>query len=508
MKQKKADNKEYVKSAFLYTVAFCTGTSVMILEMLGFRLLAPYFGYSTYIWGSLIGIIMAALSAGYLIGGNLADRYQKPSLLFLMIFLSGLYTGIMTWAYKSILLFSQNFGLIGGSIVATVILFACPMVLLSAVSPFIIRVLAEEKKMGSIAGKIYSISTMGSIAGTFLSSFYLIPVLGSHKTLVICAIFLIVSGITGLTLYKKEYAFLILVPLLFNYPEPSPGENIIFSKESPYSHVEVEKYKGWLLLKPEANFIHSIYKPDRIMTDNLWDYYCIAPLICKKPEKCLILGMGGGTSVRQYLYFWPDMKIDALDIDPVIVDVAKNLFGVPANNPNLNIIIEDARTYLENIQNKYDFIQIDIFRGGVYIPFYLASKEFFSLCYKRLETGGMVIMNVNILKDASEKEPSLYGCTGNTISEIFPSVFSIKLDSGNALFLAFRDKIKEEDLLNNFKDVKSNREELQKLFSSVYLNIKSYKKDSNSFILTDDLAPLDELTYPIAVHAFKKINEW
>lgn len=203
-----------IKPVLLLGAAFTAGFFIMVLEMLGFRLLAPYFGYSTYVWGSLIGIIMTALSAGYLLGGFLADRYGGALLVFLAVFLSGVYAAVISFFYQSILLFVQGLGLVGGSIASAVLLFALPMLMLSTVSPFIIKIMVRENRVGTAAGTIYSISTIGSIGGTFLASFYLIPVLGSHKTLVICAGLLMLTGTAGLILFRKSSTLLLVFMLL------------------------------------------------------------------------------------------------------------------------------------------------------------------------------------------------------------------------------------------------------------------------------------------------------
>jgi len=214
----------------LYVVCFVAGMFVMTLEMLGFRLLAPYFGYSIYVWGSLIGIIMLALSCGYIIGGSVADRYPHPPILFGMIFFAGLLTAIISFFYRPILIFCQSLGLISGSIAATILLFAGPLIFLSSVSPFLIRLLVKENKVGTIAGRIYSLSTVGSIFGTFLASFLLIPSLGSHKTLIITVISLVLIGAGGLTFSKMKFALLglILVPMVFNYPDPPYEKNTVY----------------------------------------------------------------------------------------------------------------------------------------------------------------------------------------------------------------------------------------------------------------------------------------
>lgn len=503
--------KNFYNVFFLYLVCFLSGASVMTLEMLGFRLLAPYFGYSIYIWGSLIGIIMAALSCGYFIGGALADKFPRPWLMFLLILTAGFYTGVISFFYRPLLIFCQAFGLIFGSAGATVFLFSVPMLCLSTVSPFIIRLLAEKEKIGITAGKVYSISTMGSIMGTFLSSFFLIPVAGSHKTIIITAIVLILIGTGGLIFYRKKFflILIILIPLFLNYPDPSYGEDVVLVKESPYSHIEVVKYGFWLCLKPQENFYHSLYSPNHIMTGNEWDYYCLAPLIEDKAEKVLILGMGGGTSVRQFLHFWPQIHIDALDIDPVVVDIATGMFEVPKDSPNLDIIIDDARAFLQKNKEKYDFIQIDLFNGGVFIPFYLTTDEFFSLVKEDLNPSGMIIMNINVTSDMTEEtsRPTLFGSIGNTILKNFPSVFYIKLSTGNVIFLAFKEYISLHALSERLEEADTEYEELQKLLDYSKLNIKEYEEDKQSFVLTDDFCPVDELIYPVAVSNFRQKGE-
>jgi len=484
---------------------------VMTLEMLGFRLLAPYFGYSIYVWGSLIGIIMLALSCGYAIGGSLADRYPRTSVLYGMVFFAGLLTAIISFFYRSILLFSQSLGLIVGSIAATILLFAGPMIFLSSISPFLIRLLANENKVGTTAGRIYSLSTVGSIFGTFLASFLLIPVLGSHKTLIITVVSLFFISLIGLALTRRKFILLcvVLAPVALNYPDPPNEKNTVYVKESPYNHIEVVKLGDWLCLKPQESYCHSLYHPSRVMTRAYWDYYCLGPLIMGNAKTALILGMGGGTSVRQFLNFWKDLQIDAVEIDPVIARVAGEMFGLPEHNHNLNVIVDDARVFLQTKPGKsYDIIEIDIFQGGSFIPFYLATQEFFSLCNKRLKSSGMLMMNVNVLKDWNEgqaKGPTLFGSIGNTVAEIFPSVFYVKLKAGNAILLAFKEPISLETLSGLMRKADTRFRELRPILSYSLERVKRYERQKNSSILTDDLSPVAKLTYPIAAASFK---EW
>lgn len=170
----------------------------MILEILGFRMLPPYFGYSIHVWGSLLGIVMVALSGGYYLGGVLADRRPDRRVLYLLVLAAAAYGFFLWFAYPAILTFAVGFGLVPGSLLATALLFAVPMTTLSTVSPFVIRLLAREGRVGSAAGTIYAISTCGSIGGTFATSFYLIPTIGTQASLQVTWIILVLVAGLGL----------------------------------------------------------------------------------------------------------------------------------------------------------------------------------------------------------------------------------------------------------------------------------------------------------------------
>lgn len=182
----------------LYLTSFLCGATIMVLEILGFRLLPPYFGSSIAVWGSLLGIVMVALSVGYYAGGWLADRTPHPGVLYLMVLSAAGYTLLVLLTYPDILQFAMRFDLVTGSLVASLLLFAIPMATLGTVSPFIIRLLAREGAVGTVAGHVYAVSTVGSIAGTFLTSFYLIPTLGIRASLTLSLVTLVVVAGLGL----------------------------------------------------------------------------------------------------------------------------------------------------------------------------------------------------------------------------------------------------------------------------------------------------------------------
>ena len=197
----------------LYLTSFLCGATIMVLEILGFRLLAPYFGYSISIWGSLLGVVMMAMTAGYYMGGFLADRRPHSGMLYLMVLVAAGYTFLLLFTYPAIMRFSAQFDLVAGSLLATLLLFAIPMTTLSTVSPFVIRLLAREGGVGTAAGRIYAISTVGSIVGTFLTSFYLIPTIGTRASLMVSvATLTLMSGLGLLASGAREWRRRELAP--------------------------------------------------------------------------------------------------------------------------------------------------------------------------------------------------------------------------------------------------------------------------------------------------------
>lgn len=182
----------------LYLTSFLCGATIMVLEILGFRMLPPYFGASTAVWGALLGVVMVALTAGYYAGGWLADRAPRPRLVYLMVLGAAGYTLLVLASYREILGFAARLELVTGSLLASLLLFAVPLAALGTVSPFIIRLLAREGAVGTVAGHVYAVSTVGSIAGTFLTSFYLIPTVGIRASLGLALVTLAVVGGLGL----------------------------------------------------------------------------------------------------------------------------------------------------------------------------------------------------------------------------------------------------------------------------------------------------------------------
>ena len=381
-----------MQETYLQITAFVTGALVMILEILGFRMFAPYFGYSVYVSGMLIGIVLVAMTIGAYLGGVWADKRPSFSFLFKLLLAADVYLFLIAFFYGSLLGWLSALGVLAGTFWASMIIFAPPMLLLGLVTPFIVKLIAKEHNIGLTVGKVTAVGTLGSIIGTFLVTFYLIPVLGTHITLYATSAVLLVVSVTALLFEHKAYGLFIGLIFLFN-PIPVRSEgNIVFQTESAYNLVKVVSAGSRLYLKlNDDRWLQSSHS-DSDTTGLYYDYLNLGPLLAKGKD-ILILGMAGGTSAMQFRNFF-DANVEGVDIDPKVVEASHAYFNVPRDDPKLKIIVDDARPFLSKSDKKYDVIEVDMYQGGIYVPFYVVTQEFFQLVYTHLKEGGVMVMNV------------------------------------------------------------------------------------------------------------------
>src|SRR5437870_6608455 len=255
------------------------------------RLMAPYFGSSLYVWGVLIGLILIYLSAGYVLGGRLADRHPRAELLYQLTAWAGLWIGIIPLLSYPILLVSQqgfktlDAGLVLGTLLAVLALFAVPVVLLGCVSPFAIRLLLRDVQTGgNTAGAVYALSTAGSILGTFLPVFWFIPTYGTRPTLEGFGLVLVAVSVAGLWRWPRRriyasFAVAVILAWIFlpsGIKPPQVGQ-LMYEKESAYGYIQVVRdgTKTELILN-EGEAVHSIYDTQSLLTGGPWDYMLVA----------------------------------------------------------------------------------------------------------------------------------------------------------------------------------------------------------------------------------------
>ncbi|MFK7987197.1 MAG: fused MFS/spermidine synthase [Sandaracinaceae bacterium] len=472
----------------LLMATFLTGAVVMGLELAAFRLYAPHFGYSTYVWGSMIGIVMLALAVGYTLGGRLADRASGPAPLLMGVTAAGAYQGGILFVAEPILAALAELDPRVGPVLATLVIFAPPILALAMMSPFVTRLLATGDDIGRTAGRVSAISTAGSLVGVFGTSFVLVPWLGTRMTLIVMAVTSVAVGGVGLLLLRRRVGALAVLPLVAVPFSPPFGfsEDAIFVRESEYNLVRVVERAGErMLVLNDPRTAQTTRLIGQRWSDRYFDVFAVGPLLTEG-DRLLVLGMGAGSSIVASRNADPELEVDAVEIDPAVVEAAARFFDI-GPGPRTRVHTADARPWLAAQRGSWDIIHLDLFQGGLYPPFYLLTREAFEDVRARLAPGGVVMMNVY---DRSPERPVL-GAVGATLRAVFPSVYVVPGGRRNHIVLAFGEPTEapviEARLRAGHPDPQVEglglkaAEELRPLTES-------------GPVLTDDHAPVEELT--------------
>ncbi len=411
----------------LNALVFCAGAGSLATEIAAARLLAPYNGSSTVVWANVIGLVLASLSLGYWLGGRIADRRPSARVLGGIVVVAAVLIALVPFAAKPLLdlsvegLDELSAGAVIGSFFAVLLLFAPPVTLLGMVAPFAIRLaISTVAAAGAVAGRLYALSTIGSLLGTFLSALVLIPLIGTQRTLLASATLVALAG--TVLLGRRWVPLAVAVAALLAVP---PGavkrqSGLVHEDESLYQYIQVvEKGSVRRLYLNEGIAVHSVWRPDEVLTGGVWDTFLVVPLLLDRPVlRVAILGNAGGTVARAYGRFYPAARIDGVELDPAVSKVGRRYFGME-DNPLLVVHDADARPFLRRTDARYDLIIVDAYRPP-YVPFYLATSEFFRLARERLEPGGMIALNVATVPD----DHRLAEAIAATVASEFPQVLA------------------------------------------------------------------------------------
>lgn len=503
-----------VAALVLMLVVFIGGASVMTVEMSASRLLAPYFGTSLFIWANLIGLVMVYLTLGYWLGGKLADRYPRASLLYTITAIAGLAVGVIPSLSRPILSWSLtgftevSVGIFYGSLIGVILLFSVPLLLLGFVSPFAIRLRSVGiASAGGTAGQVSAISTLGSILGTFISTFLLIPYIGTAATIYLASAVLLVFSIFGLLSTSNTrqamvsaVMLLVVLGLMVFAPRglikpPERGE-LIYEKESAYNYIQVvQEGKRVALMMNEGRAIHSIYNPDELLTGGPWDYWAIAPYFTEgfdpsDYQSMAMIGSAAGTASHIITEVYGPIPMDGVEIDPEIVDVGRRYFALDTL-PSLTTHVEDGRTYLQTTgrDKKWTVIGIDAYRQP-YIPFHLTTVEFFQEVKDHLTPDGAVMINAG----RTLHDTRLVEALANTMLQVYPNVYVIDVPTmANSMVIGTASPSRIDNFAANAARV--DHPVLKQIFDASLTkgNIREVKPDAAKLVFTDDKAPIEEV---------------
>ncbi len=431
----------------LEIVVFCVGMASLGAEIAAARLLAPWFGASTIVWANTIATVLVALSIGYAIGGRLADRNPTlrglsrwvilaAALLAVVPFISGPFLRLSVKAFDQL-----SGGLFVGSLVGVGVLIAVPVLLLGMVSPYAVRLKIDAvEDAGRVAGRLYAIGTLGSLTGTFLSALLLIPLVGTQRTFLLFALVLAVVALPALgsrwplgSVVATGIALLLLVPVGLTKGITSSG-TVIWERETEYQYARViEHSDGERVLElNEGQAVHSIYREGEWLMGGYWDSMLALSLAGEQvPKRLVNLGSAAGTVPRGLSHFFPDLAIDAVEIDPDVSEVGRELFDL--DSENITTHNADARPWIQAQTGTFDAILVDAYRQP-YIPFYLTTREFFDVVRERLAPGGTVAVNVGHVPGSDDLEKVLTATMRASFGD--DRVWRDPVDETNTILLA------------------------------------------------------------------------
>jgi spermidine synthase len=534
--------RERRSSIAIGVAVFIAGGVLLGLEIASSRVLAPHFGNSLYVWGALIGVVLAGLSTGYWLGGVIADRWPQPRLLVGLLGAGALLVLAIPfvdgWMLDRVVDWDPGPRL--NPLVATILLFGIPSVVLGTVSPVAVRLKARSlAHLGRTAGRLFAVSTAGSIAGTFLTSFWLIPELGTDQVLASAAVALMLAAAAVALVERLAVALAVALALagasvgavvslapesgatvsasqLRNwspvYRQQSPddragaiegsqtGYKILHTEDSQYHRIAVVEDDTSRYLRFDSSFQSGMYVDDAFKTRFVYTDYLQLPVAYRQETKrMLYIGLGGGSAPKRAWRDFPSVQIDVVELDPAVVSAAYEYFAVPRDT-RLKVEVQDGRRFLATNDGPWDVIVVDAFYSDS-IPFHLATREFLELVRSRLAPGGLVA--ANIIGAVTGSNSRLFRSMLRTYRAVFPTVnIHPVLDDGGTDLGEIRNVIviagdgaapSKEFLLERWRDVRRRSPGAPDLADAIRGRVDAPVSTADVPVLTDDYAPTDAL---------------
>jgi spermidine synthase len=445
---------------------------------------------------------MIFLTLGYYLGGALADRYPRHTVLGGLVLLAGIITLALPIASTPILQaawrVTPRVGILVGSLLGTFALFSLPTMLLGCVCPFAMKLsIMNLGRTGRTSGHIYAVSAMGGVVGTFLPAIVTIPVLGVRRSIMVFGAALVVAALLLLWRTKAAPGLAPLLLLLVPLGPMLPAHGVIDRRESSYSYLQVAQIEDTRLLIVDWGGF-SVYTPGEFRTHEYYDYLLMAPLLRRQPpsqwlSRVLIVGLGAGTASKQISQCYGPLEIDGVEIDPEIVALGRQFFAM--NEPNLRVHVTDGRAFLAQAREPYDWVIVDAYQGSD-IPFHLTTREFFQTLRRHMSANGVLSINVAWWQP---DDPELLLRLAATVGTVFPKVAlttGISRQSG-AVLLAGGNDLSVANMAANA--AAAGHAELVEIAGEILnpnppdLTFADSRTHSAGFLFTDDRAPVEEI---------------
>jgi len=494
---------------FLLMTALATGAVVMALEILGSRLLAPVFGNSLFVWGALIGVILAAMSGGYAFGGWVSDRYPGAQVLAGLLLFSGAWTFLIAWLGQPVL-FKVAAAIEDprwGPCVAAAMLLGPPAFGMSGVLPAMLRLAVSDLEyFGRHTGRMIALSTMGSLAGTWGTAFFFLSWIGSQALLAWLGAIQVGLGlgwlIWGMTVRPLVIGVLFLCIVGLGASALSPIQMLkapVYQEDSPYQQVRIRDDDLFRYLVLDRTFHAVMWKADPVALFLPYSQLMVASLaLVHEPKRGLILGHGGGSLAKWLAHRWPELELDVVEFDPTVVRMAEEYFSYQPP-PQHHVHIRDARAFLNSTEWTYDLIWVDVFARHM-IPFHLTTVEFFAKLRAHLAPNG--ILAVNLASSGEGGDLLRANAVVQTMRRSFPNVESFAVKgpwkssqprSENLIFFA-GSPLEQHTLSTIVANVNRLVEQQRLPFEAIaLLGAHRTQPWEAGVVLTDDYAPYDLL---------------
>jgi len=414
---------------------FVSGGVLLALEIVASRVVAPYFGNSVYVWGSLIGVFLAALSLGYFLGGRIATRWPTWGPFLVLVLAAGACIYPIPHVADGVLgaIAARDYGPRANPLAATMSLFFLPSALLGTISPYAVRLSARSVEgVGNVAGVLYALSTLGSIAGTLLAAFVLISTFGVRSIVQMLGATEMVLALLGFLWWRRiraatAAAAVIAVVLAATSTVPADGSDVIYARDTIYHRITVSDEGNDRYLKLDQYWQSAV---DRSAPGHTvfpyTDYLHLGVLFVPQVRRVLFVGMGGGTAPGRFYREYPQARIDVVEIDPAVVATARRFFDLP-NDPRLAVHVQDGRLWIRRTAERYDLIVLDAYLIDT-IPFHLATREFYENAAAHLTPGGAVVSNV--IGAVQGPQSPLFRAFDKTFRSVFPAVYVFPVGGG------------------------------------------------------------------------------